>query len=217
MRLPGTFNLVGNDLPTFEYLRKLKERKAAAREGRPTDDFVKGVSRAKKTDTNAKNDDKANDARDGDAKEDNVFTPAQDASLIELKLKDAIWRDIATELGKEVHQVKERFKVIKPDDFDKRHQDLKDAGKPEKQQQGGGGGGNAGQNNNNEKKEGNHQQQHGGKKGKKNEGSKGPPEPQPAKGGEDDAEESEVWWEQPDGNWSRDDVSPPSMVILDLY
>jgi hypothetical protein len=205
MRLPGTFNLVGNDLPTLEYLQRLKQRKAAAREVRPTDEFVKGAPRVPKSSANATGDNKPNEVKESNTKEDNTFTPAQDASLIDLKLKDAIWKDIAAELGKEVGQVKERFKVIKPSDFDKRHQELKDAAKTEKQQQGGGeGGGNAGQNNNNEKKE-DHYQQQGGKKGKKNKG-KGPQ--QPVKEAEDNEEEGEEWWEQPDGNWSRNDVSP---------
>ena len=216
MRLPGTFNIINNDLPSAEYLeryRQLKRRQKAAKEGASADDKKGGDGKkGSNNDKNGGNDNAKGD--DGDEAQAEVeFTKEQDEKLIEMKLANAQWKAIATETGKDANQLKERFKQIKPADFDKKHQEMMDAAKAEKQQQkkqkkGGGGGGGGGEGgvaggDADEAKNEEQTQQGGGKKGKKNKG-KGPPGP--AKEGSD-CEDGEEWWEQPDDNWSRNEVS----------
>jgi hypothetical protein len=211
MRLPGTFNIINNDLPTAQFLlnyQALKQRQQA-RKGATNNSTAKASDAQTKlskgdikvvTDTKVSGNDNNDDATGRAA-----FTLAQDLALIELKLKDTQWKAIATELGKGVHQVKERFKRIKPDDFDKRHQELKSATKAEKPQQGGEPA--DGANKDSQNNEQNQQQQGGSKKGKKNKGKAQvrTPEEGEAEGGE--GGEGGEWWEQIDGNWSKNDVS----------
>jgi hypothetical protein len=48
------------------------------------------------------------------------WTPLQDATLIDAKLACKSWKDVATEVGKEVGALKVRWAEIKPIDFEKR-------------------------------------------------------------------------------------------------
>jgi hypothetical protein len=159
MRLPGTINIVNNDLPTAQFLaqyRILKQKQWAAKEEGLTNDFKNGALGGKAL-TGSKNNNNSNnngkdfgkvkdDRDDNGAKADGGFNEVQDAKLIELKVKDTSWKAIATELGKEVSQVKQRFNLIKPTDFDQRHNEALAAKNEERQQQqsgaAGGGGGN---------------------------------------------------------------------------
>ena len=62
-----------------------------------------------------------NDAKDAEssnhaAANDGTPTPEQDAMLIKMKTEEKkTWKEIATALGKEVFQVKERWKEVRPD------------------------------------------------------------------------------------------------------
>lgn len=216
MRLPGTINLVGNNLPTLEYLEKLKARKQAIKAGQITNDDKKGGAGKQHGDNSGKNNPKGgqkggksggkvnNDKEDEDAKpDDDEWSPLQDKQLIDMKLEEAQWKAIATEVGKQVHQVQARFKIIKPDDFGKRLQEKKQEAKAEKQKQKGGGGG-GGDGDGNEKQEEQNQQQGGGKKGKKK--NKGQGQAVQTEKKQDDSDSEEEWWEQVDGNWSKDEV-----------
>ena len=137
MRLPGTYNLINNDLPSREFLEKyarFKQRQRLLKEGALTDDAKAGGKRtnnggAKKDAGNKKGgkQDAKDDDDDDDANGGGDFTKAQDEKIIEMKLADGQWKAIAMEVGKEVHHVKERFKIVKPDDFDKKHQEMKNA------------------------------------------------------------------------------------------
>jgi hypothetical protein len=220
MRLPGTINIVNNDLPTVQFLAQYKtfkhKQRAAEAEG-PADNIKNGSPNGKtrigKRNINNNNaNDKSNDGDANDAEPDSSFTEAQDAALIKLKIKDTSWKAIATELGKEVGQVQQRFDDIKPVDYDKRHQEAQKAKREEKQKQkqkGGDGGveGNDSQKQEQEQGQGGAANESGG--GKKAKRNKGRGAAAAAKEEEEEVEEEDgdEWWEQPDDNWSKAEVS----------
>jgi hypothetical protein len=217
MRLPGTINIVNNDLPTAQFLahyRILKLKQRAAKKEALTNKFKNGALVGKAT-TGSKNNNnnnnnntgkdsgKAKDGRDdNDAKADDGFNEVQDAKLIELKVKDTSWKAIATELGKEASQVKQRFNLIKPTDFDRRHNEALAAKKEERQQQQSGEAGDGGGNKNEQSHGGAGNDNGGGKKVKKNKGKGAAWRDEEA-----DDEDGDDWWEQPDRNWSKEEVS----------
>jgi hypothetical protein len=213
MRLPGTINIVNNDLPTTQFLANyqiFKQRQRAASKVDLTNNLKNGASNGKPingkkisaTDkANGNTSGKADGSCNGNANSDSGFTIDQDDALIEMKATNTPWKQIAVALGKDIPQIKQRFGEIKPADFDKRCRQAQDKKKEEKQQGGAGVAGNY------DKKEeqvqvGTTNGNDGGKKGKKNKGK------WMADIERDDSDEEggDEWWEQPDDNWSKDEV-----------
>lgn len=213
MRLPGTINIVNNELPTPKFLahyKALKQKQKAAA-GDITNELKAGTLPGKIRDdkNGTTNAEATKSGSDDAAKHDGDFNAVQDALLIELKLKDTSWKDIAAELGKEEGQIRTRFREIKPADFDARHKAALEKKKMEKQ----------------------------GKQGKKNKNNGGGGEGKDnAEQGKDDKikidnsnkkndevkQEPEAvvvvadWWEQPDDNWSKEEVSNIFMHVHSL-
>ncbi|KIW03308.1 uncharacterized protein PV09_05519 [Verruconis gallopava] len=238
MRLPGTINIVNNELPSPEFLAKyalLKQKRKGAKRGATKGnknrsdnkasgnssgggDNVKGNKddngKANKDDNEKTNkDDDRKTYKDGNGKTNNDnnveksdFTEAQDQALIEHKLHDMAWKAIAADLGKNVAQVKQRFKQIKPADFDARHSEALAAKKAKQQRdeksdanQNGG----ERSNDRDKKDKGIHNGtdtnagQESGSTGKKKSKADG----------REDAQKDENWWEQPDKNWSKEELA----------
>lgn len=208
MRLPGTFNFAGNGLPTANFLNQYQALKDKQRAQQGADDSKTDKPTAQTSEKKDADKAKAAAATGAKPEDGGEFTKAQDEALIELKIKETSWKAIATELGKEVNQVKERFKAIKPDDFDKKLMEAKNAkksggggnkdNKTEEPKQGTAGGNDGGGNNG------------GGKQDKKakweaEKEAKAKAKAQEQKGGE--GGEGGNWWEQPDEHWSKDNVS----------
>lgn len=111
MRLPGTFNIgYNNDLLPIGVIA------AARRECRASETAANTSVKKKKSDTKLQ----TNGGKDAKATEnDSGFTAKQDKKLLKLKLEEKkTWKDIATALGKDVGQVKERWQHVRPDKQD---------------------------------------------------------------------------------------------------
>jgi hypothetical protein len=193
MRLPGTFNLGGrNKLPTAKFLLHYEELKRAQHkakldgEANTNNKLEFGDEPFPKTLTTTSKKGGGNDVKKDDKPDDVVITPdgetftlAQDEALIDLKIKGKTWAEIATELGKEKDALNNRWRDIRPADWEARAAEEEE--KKKKKNSGGGGGsggkkgkGNQNNQNNQDLQQGggkgnvNNQQQHEGKKGKNN-------------------------------------------------
>ena len=127
MRLPGTFNLgYNNDLvPLSAFIvnkntekDKHSETAADLKDKKPkqtkTKDKPMAESTAKEKDDskNAETANQSSAANDGTP----TFTAEQNAMLIKMKTEEKkTWKEIATALGKEVGEVKERWREVRPD------------------------------------------------------------------------------------------------------
>jgi hypothetical protein len=213
MRLPGTWNLgADNSLPTPEFLQQYREFKTArhavdsacakteydkANEYKSETngpDHCTANTKAKKM-ASQKSKQKNEQATTSDEKKiDSDFTKAQDKALIELKHASKSWKDIAVELGKDVSEIKERWRDIKPTDFDsKLEEEKKKSGLKKAKADKNKGGGNTGRNDHGAEKE--------GKKVRKGQDF-----------GEGGGKKSSTGPMQADGNWSKKDASFPPLL-----
>lgn len=112
MRLPGTFNIgCNNDLLPIHALAaaRRERRESLESEANSTAQKKKPDPKTNDTSKSGTKDTKTMDDSDG-------FSRKEDKKLIKLKTEDnKPWKDIATELGKKVDEVKARWQKVRPD------------------------------------------------------------------------------------------------------
>jgi hypothetical protein len=127
MRLPGTFNIgYNNDLLPLSVFTVSKS-KEKDKNSEPAADLKNEKSKQTKSQDKLMAEPATkenNDAKDTEAANQAAaatggtptFTSKQDAMLIKMKKEEKkTWKEIATALGKEVGEVKERWKGVRPD------------------------------------------------------------------------------------------------------